>query len=399
MALRKIREAVSSLLYGSSWVASPMKSLWRGEERPEVDRSDYEKLYKENPFAQFAVDMAVSDSVGLGFFTTVKKDYRAKEIVDKFCEDVNLDELLSWVTRDMLITGDGFLERIYDKPDVRRKVKIEDQEAEVICPAEGSKFVGLKWLPPTTMLINRTATGRVRWYTQKVDYQSIHFSPDKIIDFKWNPVGLTPYGTSILSSVYNLLKDLDKIRENFVTITRRYAKPNIIWMSKGLSRAQMEELKREVEASAEVGQDLYINTDLVEPKVIEIDARGRFENYYSQLVNAAVTGLQTPTLISLQQATLASSRAMLEFYAKKIERIRRIVKRKVEREIFRPIIKQAGLSEVPRLRWRSIPSKIDDRITLVFKLVQSGILDVWGAAQLLSKWGIELPEKRGEEVG
>jgi len=249
------------------------------------------------------------------------------------------------------------------------------------------------------MLINRTATGRVRWYTQKVDYQSIHFSPDKIIDFKWNPVGLTPYGTSILSSVYNLLKDLDKIRENFVTITRRYAKPNIIWMSKGLSRAQMEELKREVEASAEVGQDLYINTDLVEPKVIEIDARGRFENYYSQLVNAAVTGLQTPTLISLQQATLASSRAMLEFYAKKIERIRRIVKRKVEREIFRPIIKQAGLSEVPRLRWRSIPSKIDDRITLVFKLVQSGILDVWGAAQLLSKWGIELPEKRGEEVG
>jgi len=393
---RRLRETWRRIKEISPWGTAIVASRFPrryGAEIPEINREDFMKLYTTNSFAKAAIDMTLSDAIGIGYFTSVKYDEEAKQLCDSFAEKVNLDEIISLTTRDMLVIGDGFCERIFED-ETKRKVSIENQTQQVIAPVKGAKLVNLKWLPGHTMYINRTPTGRMRWYIQATEGKKIYFAPEKIINFKWNPVGLDAYGTSLLRPVYQLLQDLEKIQDNFVKIIKRYAKPPIIWQGKGLSQTRMEELKTEIE-SLEPDEDLYLNTDMVTPLVLEINPRGRFEEYYQRLINTAIVGLETPTLPSLEQATLASSQAMLEFYSRKITRIRRLVKRKIEMEIFKPLIESYGREEIPRVRWNVLKTKFEIDPDFILDLVKAEIYTPWQAKQVLQSIGFPFPvEKR-----
>jgi hypothetical protein len=63
------------------------------------------------------VDFLADQAVGLGFYTTVNKEYaqaeRAKQIVDEFNEDVNLDELLQIGAREIVASGNSFWLKAY----------------------------------------------------------------------------------------------------------------------------------------------------------------------------------------------------------------------------------------------------------------------------------------------
>jgi len=395
--LRKVREQLSNLI-GSAFVSSVGASLWGELTREEIDRESLMRLYRDNPFARQAIDMTVSDAVGSGYFVDAE-DPRAAEIVNEFAEKVNLDGILFLCVRDMLVTGDGTAELIYsDEEKVKRTVRWDDREKSqtVIAPVKGARLVFMKWIPSFTLEVERSPLGETMWWKQDVGGRVKYFHPDKILDFRWNPTGLSSYGTSELKSVAELLEDLDTIRELFVKILKRYAAPPIIWKCKGLTKEQIEEHKRKVE-SKEPDQDIYLNTDLIEPEVLEIDPRGKFENYYTQLVNAVTIGLQTPTLMSLQEATLASSKAMLEFYERKITRIRRVVKRTVEREVFARLVKQAGLTEVPRLRWNVLSRRFEKPgPEFILDLFDRNLLNASQTKAILKKWGIPFPPE--EEV-
>lgn len=348
-----------------------------------------------------------SDSIGGGYFTDVKEDQYSKQLVDKFAEQVDMDNKLFLAVRDMLVTGDGVLERIYDEEIKKEIIPPEDSEVRetkiVYAPAEGAKLVNLKWLPSYTLKVKRTIVGVELWWEQEVGGKTVYFAPEKILDFKWNPTGLTAYGTSELKSVYSLLQDLDKIKEDFVKIIRRYSSPPIVWYGKGISRTQLEEHKAVVE-SRKPDEDIYVNSDLLEAKVLEIDPRGKFENYYKQLMNAVVIGLQTPTLPSLEQATLASSRAMLEFYEKKIARIRRVVKRTMEHGVFKILVEQdPQAKEVPRLRWNVLSQRFERTgPELAIMLFDRNIYSPWQLVQTLKSFGVPFPQepegKEGEEA-
>ena len=399
-SIRRLREAVAKVFRGSSIVSGTTSMLWKPLEEPTIRREDYVKLYEENPLAREAIDMTVADAIGGGYFTDVKEDKYAKKLVDDFAEKVDLDSILFLSTRDMLVTGDGINEKIFDKEVVVERVveyNGRTYRQQVIAPAPGAKLVNLKWVPSFTFKVARTPVGEVLWWQQQVGSKSIYFHPDKIMDYKWNPTGLNAYGTSELKCVYGLLKDLDEIRKNFVAITKRYASPPIIWKAKGLSRAQIEELKRTVE-NKKPDEDVYLNTDLIEAEVLEVDPRGRFENYYQQLMNAASIGLMTPTLVSLEQATLASSKAMLEFYEKKIARIRRIIKRNVEKGIFRVLVEQDSRArEVPRLRWETLSKRVERTgAELALELFDRNIYSPWQLQQVLKKSGVPFPPEPEE---
>ncbi|MHA1589554.1 MAG: hypothetical protein ACTSVA_02990 [Candidatus Njordarchaeales archaeon] len=395
----KIKEFFLRKPVGKAVVSDTVGSLWKKSEEPLIDRKNYMKLYVENPLARQAIDMTVSDVVGGGFFTDAD-DEEARRIVDKFCEEVGLDDILFLVVRDMLVTGDGLVEKIYDREVVaKRKVKYKDSvyEDEVIAPAKDAKLVNLKRLPPWTLQVKVTPLGEICWWKQKLSYSSsIKFHPDKILDFRWNPTGLDSYGTSELKSVYSELKDLDEIRSDFIAITKRYAKPPIIWVAKGLSKEQILQHKKNIE-SKKADEDVFLNSDLITPTVLEIDPRGRFENYYLQVMNAVIIGLQTPTLTSISQSNRAGAQEIVKFYQRKIKRIQRVVKRTVEHELFEPLIIQSGRKEVPRLRWKAhVESKE------ILELFDRGIYSPYQTRQVLKKMGFDFPKEEikneGEQV-
>ena len=400
MSIRMLRKLKEKLFpKGQTIVSSAGGGFWGETEKPSIDRKKCVELYKTNPLAKQAIDLTVSDAIGGGYFTECS-DEEAKRLVDAFAEKVRLDELLILAVRDMLVTGDGTLERIYsDEHEEERRIVVDGKERvrRVIAPVKGAKLVGLKWVPAFTLEVARSKTGKVLWWKQEVEYKTLWFAPEKILDFRWNPTGLSYYGTSELEPVFNLLQDIDDIQDAFVKIIKRYAAPPIIWKAKGLSKEELERHKQTVEEK-EPGEDLYINTDLIEPMVLDIDPRGRFENYYNALIKAVIVGLQTPTLTQFEETSRAAASTLMEFYAKKIDRIRRVVKRVVEHEIFEPIVRQAGRREVPKLRWNVLSKTF--RMTgpeLTLELFDRNLYSPSQTKKMLQKYGVEFPPEGGEE--
>jgi len=106
---RKIHEAIIRRSVSGS--ASP-KGLTVFETRPDIPLSDVMKLYERDPTCKSSVDLLSSATVGIGFYTTCNEEYEraeeAKEVVDKFNADVNLDGLLCDMARPLIACGNDF---------------------------------------------------------------------------------------------------------------------------------------------------------------------------------------------------------------------------------------------------------------------------------------------------
>src|SRR3972149_6262115 len=105
---KKIREVLS--LAPASGVASPKQRVFF--DTSSIPLTDVMKLYDRDPTCKSSVDLLAASTVGMGFYTTVDEKYEkaseAKAVVDKFCEDVNLDGLLNDMTKPLIGCGNDF---------------------------------------------------------------------------------------------------------------------------------------------------------------------------------------------------------------------------------------------------------------------------------------------------
>lgn len=81
-------------------------------ETAEIPLSDVMMLYERDPACKASVDLLAAATAGMGFYTTVNGSYEhaaeAKETVDRFCEQVNLDGLLCDMARVLIACGNDF---------------------------------------------------------------------------------------------------------------------------------------------------------------------------------------------------------------------------------------------------------------------------------------------------
>lgn len=102
-------------------VVEPFFEFWAGWGKPQpVSYSQLYSYYKNHPLVKSSVDSLAGMVAGSGFYTTVddsqnSRQVRAKEIVDEFNAKVNMDELLLEVVKDMFITGNSFLEKVFNE--------------------------------------------------------------------------------------------------------------------------------------------------------------------------------------------------------------------------------------------------------------------------------------------
>ncbi|MCD6443650.1 phage portal protein [Candidatus Bathyarchaeota archaeon] len=341
-------------------------SIFRYEARKGASLEELEKYYLTDPVAHAAVDLYVELTVGGGYYTTAE-DQRAKELVDGFAETVNMDELLREAVRNMLIYGDAYVEKVYRKPDGR--------------------LVGLNLLPSKTVRVERDRHGRVLRFVQRDGATSVSFKPEEILHLKHNPVGNSAYGTSMLTPVLGFLKAKRKAVENMEKILSRYAAPKVIWRAP--NRNALQQLQAVLE-TLRPDEDIIL-TGEVDFKPLTVDPRARFEFFYEYLDRQVFEGLQAPLLSWLRNATEASARTMLETVERRVMGIQRYLKRKVEAEVFKPLVETEGLKEVPRLNWGSPKSRLEDvSLADVGGLVKSGILDPSEARRWLAKLGFPL---------
>jgi len=353
-------------------LVSATASLFRLSGEPHKrDLSKFEAFYREDPVVRAAVDFLTEMIAGVGYYTTCD-DERAKEIVDGFAEKVNLDGILINAVRSMLIYGDAYIEKVFD----------------------GKRIENLVLIPSKTMKVQRDEHGRVTGYIQSVSGRKVKFSAEEITHLSYCRLPGEAYGVSLLEPCLSMLEQKKSCITDMGKILDRYAAPKIIW---AVSNENVAERLKEVLDNLEPDEDPIIPAEGIAWKVLTIDPRARFEFFYDYLDRQIFEGLKAPLLSWLRNATEASAKVMLEAIERHVAGVQRYVKRKVEAEIFRPLIEAEGLSEVPRLNWGMPRTKLDD-LTLkdIGDLVKNMVISSSQAQVWLKKLGFPLEEAEEE---
>jgi len=378
---------------------------WRqayGETRV-VSFSDVITAYTRDPSCKAFVDFLADQAVGMGFYTTANKEYaeakQAKQIVDEFNESVNLDELLQIAAREIVASGNSFW------------LKIEPEHLE-----------NLKILPLTGFddpkAVVRDRYGEVTGYNYAYGDVKKNFPPEKIVHFKWSPVDFSAFGTGALQVLLTELSFNGDKRMSFLEMKARvekvmpeifekYAGPDELWVFAGASDEKLAEYQRLIKSKPKAGARFVYNKAEADIKTVAVDPRARYEAYVDHILNQVYLGGQTPIpkLLTTPGFTEASANAAIEVAERHVMALQRFIKRIVEREIFAPVIKQAGLDPKEadcRLNW-GMPETPEIELADVVRLAEisatTGVqyMRPDEVRRILVKMGFELTEPEETE--
>jgi hypothetical protein len=356
--INKLKQFYEKLQPNSSGALLPAWRQVYGETR-QVSFSDIITAYSCDPSCKAFVDFLADQAVGEGFYTTVNENYgkskEAKQVVDDFNEIVNLDELLQVATREIVASGNSFW----------LKTEPENLQTVKILPLSGFDS-------PTA--IKRNQYGRVTGYNYSYGDVKTSFAPEKIVHFKWNPTNFSAYGTGVLQVLLSQLTVNDETRISFLEMKARiekimpeifekYAGPDELWIFAGASDEKLAEYQKLIKTKPKAGARFVYNKPEADVKTVTVDPRARYEAYIDHVLNQVYLGGQTPLpkLFTTPGFTEASARAALEIAERKVKALQRFIKRTCEREIFNPLIRQAGFDPKKadcRLVWGSEKAEV-----------------------------------------
>lgn len=325
---------------------------------PDVSFKTMSKVYLGDLAARASIDFLADQIAGAGFYTTMNNDYdeksdgkTAKELVDEFCAEQGLDEVLQESARYLIGWGNVF----WWVGNARRIEFLRTVPLEIIRD-NGVKF---------------DADGRLDKIELDWKRQPSEISGDEVIHLAYNALSAKPLGIGVLQSLCTPLDIGDgETREAFYQIKAKihsgmadtvymFGAPNELWSFPGLSRERLQEIFSEIKSIPRRGSRFVFNPPAgSEAKVQAVVAermRG-LDFYVETLIDELVLGLQTPLakLVTKTGFTEASANAALEIAECRVLALQRFLKRGVERHVFSRVVAAAGLDPVRaqvRLSW------------------------------------------------
>ena len=381
MSIRQLLERIGLVESRSGIEYSVVSSGSRHFHYPNFNLNDYEKYYLLDPVVFSAINSLADMIVGAGFYTEAE-DEKAKQIVDEFCERVNMDEKLRDVARYVLLYGDAFMEKIFEK----------------------NKLVDVKVWSPKGWRILLDKKRNIIGY-EKISNTGVQkFAPEEIVHFRFVRVGDNEFGVSLIQPALEYIKAKYVIAKLIPKVFLHFASPLIVFrfgMEREAQRFKqmLEEKRRVVEEEepdvAKLFNEIITYGKDVQAEPVRIDFRSQLIDYIKWLDENFIEGFRAPLMRYLYNATEASARVIYDAIQQTpIEALQRHIKRKIESEIFKPLIEQEGLEEVPRLNW-GVPKSVVDDLSL------NDIIQIWDrepdyAIKLLMKKGFPPLEEEEE---
>ena len=354
----KVREY---LTYAPSGVAYPGATNFF--ETADIPLVKVMELYEKDPTCKSSVDLLAASAVKR-FYTTCAsaKDYpdadNAKQAVDDFCEAVNLDGLLHDMAIRLIACGNDF----WLKLTPERLVEFVRMPIDAVEKIKLSSVSGFK-IPY-----------KVSSYQLRSSYRESagngDLKPEAVLHWNINQNFNSGFGVGLLQVLLHTLT-LDnnkrpayawmkaKIERLMPKIFEKYAGPDVVVGLPGAKPETIEKFERAVKNRPEEGVWLFHGLKDANVNAVSIDPRAQgFTYYIDHMVNQFYLGCETPLprLFSTPGFTEASARAALELQDMLIDPVQRMIKRRVEREIFAVVVKQAGFDPVKaaiRLNWGS----------------------------------------------
>lgn len=220
-----------------------------GEFRYQIE--DWEQAlgyYMTIPELRTAVDTEATWVVGGGFEADEATQIRLSMITGSGKDTFNTILFNSAVV--MSLAGDSFSEIIYDN-DV---------------------IINLKPLDPASMVIVYDRKGRILRYEQvtKHSKQAKHFAPNEIFHLSRNRIADQVHGTSIVSSVENIILARNEAFDDWKTVLRRNVKPMRIWYVDTDDDTQVASFKTKIDTAHKNTENLVVPKGTVETEIATV---------------------------------------------------------------------------------------------------------------------------------
>ncbi len=346
-------------------------------ERPSISFAKLWDYYCTDPTIQNAINSLRDQIVGSGFYVTAN-DPKAVEIINEFCNRLDLDNLLYDIVGEMLICGNSFVEMLTSD-------YLEDLVRVQIT---------------TIKRIIRDEYGNTRAIVQEFDGVENYLNPNNFIHFKLFDVNGKPFGIGLFNALAvpqlidgelrpSIIDSIASIRDSMVRIFDAYASPKDIYIFENASEQFLQEQAQKIK-SMKKGQS-FITNKRFEHKEITIDPRSRFDKYVEFLQTQLELGSQTPAakLQTTTGYTEASASAVIELVERRVVGMQRRLKRIIEKEIFNRVLLREGfdIKQVNlELHW-GLPDIPSFNTQDIFKAVELGVISVKEARSILQRSG------------
>jgi SPP1 gp7 family putative phage head morphogenesis protein len=337
-----------------------------GEEHP-YDFKLMDELYKKFGFYTAIVDKYIDYIWGPGFYIKCDDD-RAKEIIEKFMEDVDFSTLGRDWTKEGLNKGNGFLEIGGNKK-------------------EGVK--GLKKLNANYMYVDRDNKGKIKNYNQyKGAFNKfskdkvISFSEDNIAHFAFNTVGDSVYGLGLGFTAMKLVDDWLNMQNSQHQIMKRKAN-SPLHAQFGIIDGDTKILPKSEDISS-FGKDLetmsnktnWVTGPDVNFKVVDFGNVGdKFSSILQNDLDMLFYAFQIPPVI-MGKANVPEgiAKVQMDAFQRRIQSIQAELEKVIEQKIFRRALLANGLDVHVEFEWGT-PSimQSEARLQMMRELVSSNM--------------------------
>ena len=363
--LTSVVDAIRSRLHEAVYFLTEIERV-RGVS-PAVSFKLMTSVYLGDLATRASIDFLADQVAGQGFYTTMNEEYKepslegktAKEIVDEFCEEVGLDEVLQESARYLIGWGNVFWW-------VGSSVKIEFLRP---IPLEIIKDEGIKYD------FAKGAISKVIFDWKQEPQQILG---EEIIHLAYNVLTAKPLGVGILQSLctpldigngdkrdaYYQIKG--RSHYSFDKIMQKFGGPVELWSISGATEKTMQNLQAQLKTLPKEGARIVTNpAQRSEAKVQSIvpeTPRG-IEKYLEILDDEYLIGLQSPisNLLGKTGFKYATAEAAVEVVENRVMAFQRFLKRGVERHLFDKVVGAAGLDPKQaqvRLNW-GMPESLD----------------------------------------
>jgi hypothetical protein len=373
------------------------------ETSPDIPLADIMKLYERDPTCKASVDLLASATVGMGFYTTANEKYpqmdKAKQTIDQFNEDVNLDALLNDMARVLIACGNDFW----------LKITPEKLASLHRLPIDAIEKVKLAYIGEGLKIPYKTEGYKLRHSYAEADKELV---PEAVIHWRINNIGNSGFGIGILQVLLHTLIFNSNRRPSYAwmkakierimpSIFEKYAGPDVLTLLENAKDEDIKKFESAIRNRPEEGAWLFYRGK-GDIKPVMLDPRARFEYYIDHIINQFYLGCETPLprLFSTPGFTEASANAALDLQNLLINPIQRYIKRQVERDIFDVLLTQAEFNPAEaqvRLNWGS-PETPEVVMADLIKAAELGLIRSEEFRKNATKFGWELWQETGQEV-
>ncbi len=301
-------------------------------------------LYRDDPMSQAAIKKRSKDLFEAGFKVT-GADKELTDAIERFIKDkfIRMPWKFARAARDALIYGNGFLEMDFANDQNVARPELEPEGNDIIAlhsinpeqmiiieedrPDEENygRITGYFSMPPLTGAIHTLSFLTVTESHKSLLGLGKRLHPDRIIHIKFDTVGDSNLGLSVLEPAFNIMKSKIDTDISLGVITTKFSKPILEFIvKKGTKPAEMQradKMARDINKNANKVSHI-VHDENLEFKIPGVAGKSlRIKEYYDIMLDqlAIQFGVPKRLLIGSEAGSISGSELNLVAYFQSIE--------------------------------------------------------------------------------